>query len=274
MSRIFTFGCSFTNYIWPTWADIILYDNKGYNLGILGGGYDSILYRIMEADRVFKFTPDDTAIVILTTPIRWDLIFKKNNSLDWSTFGQVTTSFYSKYLNDLYTIDGLLFKSYYNMILIDDYLKKTKINYLLGSVNDPFINIENYFLDIKLENRTIDLINYVKKNVNIQLQDFYTFLYTNNKKKEWEIVKKFQDYNDYHPRPKQYLKWVNDILLKKIDFKLNITEEMLSPIENMIDSCTNYKDSEILYYKYPKFFNNEFGENVYLKEKEIKKYLL
>jgi hypothetical protein len=33
-SRIFTFGCSFTEYEWPTWADIILYKNIRYIMNI------------------------------------------------------------------------------------------------------------------------------------------------------------------------------------------------------------------------------------------------
>ena len=97
--RIFTLGCSFTNYAWPTWADIILYGNEGYNLGITGAGFDVLLYRLLEADRVYKLTPNDVVIVILTTPLRWDLIVNQECPL-WNGFGQVTTSPNSKYEND------------------------------------------------------------------------------------------------------------------------------------------------------------------------------
>jgi len=34
MGRIFTFGCSFTEYSWPTWADMILHKREGVNYGI------------------------------------------------------------------------------------------------------------------------------------------------------------------------------------------------------------------------------------------------
>ena len=271
MGRIFTFGCSFTSYSWPTWADIILYGNNGYNLGISGGGYDSILYRIMEADRIFKFTSDDIAIVCLTTPIRWDLIMGEGDSLSWECVGQVTTSKNKKYLDTFYSIEGLLFKSFYNIILINDYLKKTNIKYLLGSVNDPFSNVENYFNNINLSNKTIDLISYVKTNVELQLLDFYSFLNKNESKKMWKISKKFKDQSDYHPRPKDHYRWVCEILLKKIDIEIQLTEEMLTPIEKEIDLYTIYGEVEkSLIKQFPKYFKKRYNNPAYLSIKKTK----
>jgi len=125
MKRTFTFGCSFTEYFWPTWADIILYDNNGFNLGISGGGYDSILYRMTEADRVFKFTPDDNVIIVFTTPLRWDL----TGSNQWSANGQVyNNKVFEKYFDEFFTFETLLFQSYHNMVLINDFLKHKKFN--------------------------------------------------------------------------------------------------------------------------------------------------
>ena len=49
-NRIFTFGCSFTQYCWPTWADMLLYENSGKNYGISGGGFDQILSNLIQCD--------------------------------------------------------------------------------------------------------------------------------------------------------------------------------------------------------------------------------
>jgi len=263
MGRIFTFGCSFTNYGWPTWADIILYKNEGYNLGLVGGGYDSILYRIMEADRAFKFTSDDIAIVVLTTPIRWDLIIEDSVPI-WKCFGQTTTSSLSKYNNKLYSIDGLLFKSFYNIILINDYLKKTNIRYLLGSVNNPYLEVENYFDEVNIHYKTTDLINYVKDNVELHLQDFYSFLHRKDNQKKWKVGKKFKDYNDYHPTPRDHFKWVNNVLLDKIDIQLNFTENMLVPLENEIESYKIHSELNNLCIKFPNLFWKRTDTKIYL----------
>ena len=37
MSRLFTFGCSFTNYAWPTWADFLGLEFEHFeNWGVSG----------------------------------------------------------------------------------------------------------------------------------------------------------------------------------------------------------------------------------------------
>ena len=35
---LYTFGCSFTKYVWPTWADLLLSQVDGENWGMCGGG--------------------------------------------------------------------------------------------------------------------------------------------------------------------------------------------------------------------------------------------
>lgn len=59
----------------------------------------------MEADRVFKFTEKDTAIVILTTPIRFDLILDYHSEPYWHCSGQATTSKLQTEINKWYTIE-------------------------------------------------------------------------------------------------------------------------------------------------------------------------
>ncbi len=62
--RLFAFGCSFTNWIWPTWADIIApYFDEYYNYGYSGRGNWYIYNMLLNADKTYKFTKDDTVIV-------------------------------------------------------------------------------------------------------------------------------------------------------------------------------------------------------------------
>jgi len=64
--RIFAFGCSFTNYHWATWADIIAYsypEARYYNMGLSGAGNELIYNRVMEADARYNFTKNDLVIV-------------------------------------------------------------------------------------------------------------------------------------------------------------------------------------------------------------------
>jgi hypothetical protein len=73
MRRLFTFGCSFTQYNWPTWADIIGQSYDYYeNWGRCGGGNYLISSRIVECDHIHKLTKDDTVLVMFTSVPRID----------------------------------------------------------------------------------------------------------------------------------------------------------------------------------------------------------
>jgi hypothetical protein len=262
MSRIFTFGCSFTEYRWPTWADIILYGNVGYNCGVSGGGFDSILYRLMEVDRKFKLTSDDKVIIVFTTPLRWDII----TNYSWSTHGQILNSQFKKYENKLYSLEGLIFKSFYNIKIIHDFLENKKINYVFGSVNDLFLDLGNYFEKIDIIEETNELINYVKNNVEIKLLNFSK--YTSSYKTGWTTTKKYIDNNsEYHPRPITYYSWVNDILVKEIDVDIKITKEQILEIEKHIDSMEYVSQSHEIKNIFPDFFEHRLSYSIYIKDK-------
>ncbi len=68
MSRLFTFGCSFTNYRWSTWADCLAPEFDYFeNWGQAGGGNHYIFNSVMEADQRHQFGTGDTVIVCWTS---------------------------------------------------------------------------------------------------------------------------------------------------------------------------------------------------------------
>ena len=74
--RLFAFGCSFTNYAWPTWATIMAYDLQIpiYNFAIAGLGNRGIMNRIIEADAKFNIQPEDKIVILWSSFERWDHI--------------------------------------------------------------------------------------------------------------------------------------------------------------------------------------------------------
>lgn len=262
MSRIFTFGCSFTSYRWPTWADIILYGNEGCNFGVSGGGFDSILYRMMESDRRYVFTPKDKIIVVFTTPIRWDMIIDHR----WTQYGQILNNTeLNKHEGKLYTIEGLVFKSFYNIQLIKDYLEHRNLNYVFGSVNDLYKNLGNFFETVDVTNETNKLISHIKNNVEIKLIDFKTYM--GNGKESWEVSKYFKDYNsEYHPRPITYFNWVNDVLVKHMDIKINVSENQIFEIEKHIDSLVYFEELDNMYKVFPEFYRKKKNDSIYFRD--------
>jgi hypothetical protein len=64
--RFFAFGCSFTDYRWPTWADIVGKEFPGnyYNYGGGGASNPMIARAISEADLVYKLNKEDLVIIV------------------------------------------------------------------------------------------------------------------------------------------------------------------------------------------------------------------
>lgn len=106
MSRLFTFGCSFTKYAWPTWADFLgLEFDEFENWGLMGIGNVGIANRITECIIKNSINENDTVIIQWTGHLRNDYhLFrhKGNKKRDW--FGWKTKGSVFNYLNrDLYT---------------------------------------------------------------------------------------------------------------------------------------------------------------------------
>ena len=72
--RLFTFGCSFTRYYWPTWADMLGREYDEFeNWGNGGIGNRAILERLTECIVNNKITADDTIIVQWSDLHRFDM---------------------------------------------------------------------------------------------------------------------------------------------------------------------------------------------------------
>lgn len=87
--RVFTFGCSFTSYYWPTWADVIFQETPQaelHNLARAGAGNLMISARIAETNNRFKFNEDDLVLVMFTTPTREDRWLTEGG---WLTLGNI-----------------------------------------------------------------------------------------------------------------------------------------------------------------------------------------
>ena len=93
MSRLFVFGCSFTNYRWSTWADCLAPEFDYYeNWGQSGGSNQYIFYSLMECDQRHQFQEGDTVVVCWT-----DIMREARYTDRWQTLGVVANnSLYSK----------------------------------------------------------------------------------------------------------------------------------------------------------------------------------
>ena len=75
--RIFIFGCSFSNFRWPTWADMVRYsaDKPFQNWGQKGIGNVAIMHKMVECDLKNNLNEDDLLIAQWSTWTREDRFY-------------------------------------------------------------------------------------------------------------------------------------------------------------------------------------------------------
>lgn len=110
MSRLFAFGCSFTSWRWPTWADILGQEFDYYeNWGKPGAGNHYIFNSLNECIANNTLVPGDTVIIMWTNVMREDRYI--NNT--WEVSGNINTvninklydkSFVRKYIDERGTL--------------------------------------------------------------------------------------------------------------------------------------------------------------------------
>lgn len=117
--RFFAFGCSFTDFHWPTWASIIAkdLDIPSYNYGICGLGNVGIMHRMLEADLKHKFTKRDLIVVVWSSWPREDR-YRRDH---WVATGNILNSDCSEYdrkwLKDYWSIENDIVKNCTAIIL-------------------------------------------------------------------------------------------------------------------------------------------------------------
>ena len=88
-SRFFAFGCSFTHYKWPTWADIL---GKGFdvyeNWGRSGAGNQYIYNALIECHLKQSLTKNDTVAIMWSSTGREDRYVQRQ----WITSGNIWSS--------------------------------------------------------------------------------------------------------------------------------------------------------------------------------------
>ena len=89
--RAFLFGCSYTSFSYPTWANIMQkdLDIPVYNWGLSGTGNVAIQHRMVQCDLLNKFTKNDLIIPLWSSWTREDRYEEEG----WYAVGSVLNQF-------------------------------------------------------------------------------------------------------------------------------------------------------------------------------------
>lgn len=205
--RFFAFGCSFTSYIWPTWADIIskeMPNAEFYNLGKPGSGNLCISAKVAEANNRFKFTDTDLVMVMFSSYTREDRWVE----YEWMTRGNV-------FVNDVYPKDwvkkfaderGYLIRDAALIDLTTRYLKSLPCG-SFTMMGVPFkTNADSPNSDSTEPNDILEVYKDTFANMKPSLFDLEITGWTTDYKK----------FSDGHPSPIKYYNY-----LEKIGFNLS-----------------------------------------------------
>ena len=103
MSRLYTFGCSFTQYWrWPTWADALGREFDHFeNWGLCGAGNSYILWSLIECNQRNQLTANDEVWIMWSNTSREDRYVKdrwlEGGNIYWTAGSQLPEEYVKKF---------------------------------------------------------------------------------------------------------------------------------------------------------------------------------
>ena len=198
MSRLFTFGCSYTNYRWSTWADCLAPEFDYFeNWGQGGGGNHYIFNSVMEADQRHHFGANDTVIVCWSTFLRDDRYAQGR----WHTIGGMFTTpiYQTEYLKTHVDERGCVIRDF-------AYIKAVKV--LLESkpdLNWRFLSLANLKAGPRCESEPgepKDVMDVYADVLDSILPSYQEVLFPSG----WKLSE------DPHPSPAEHLAYLDAVL--------------------------------------------------------------
>lgn len=219
--RLYTFGCSFTKYKWPTWADFIGTQFETYeNWGQPGAGNFFIATQVYECCQKNCIGVDDTVLVMLSSTNRFDIIDRNSNFL---TEGNIynSPSLPKEFVENIWSEEFGIYLTWFaaNSIkkLLDGIGCKYKIMtaFDLTKLDDDSLIMN----DLLIKGRVIHTLHNLRTefNFNDNLNDFSKTML-----KEGHSYYNFveQGGKDDHPSMSIHLEWIKKYLHEYYDEKM------------------------------------------------------
>jgi hypothetical protein len=248
--RFFAFGCSFTAYSWPSWADLLALGYEEYhNYGIAGIGNRAIVERLAEANATYNFTKDDLVVVQWSTHLRNDWynprLVKKEGGVAWKTDGSVfnykNLKRYSQDWYDTFFYEPAYIMHTFNFISLgQQLLENTGCEWYMTSIGD----LRNIGTDLKDSNtfnenvipRDVKNEDFTCWEVYPHFKDVYNKTIWEDRKEHWlDPIMVTANWNfpqytyqwledgkledELHPSVEQHAFWLDTHLLEKLDKK-------------------------------------------------------
>jgi hypothetical protein len=231
--RIWCFGCSFTQYFYPTWADILIHEVEqhgysGENWGSCGKGNLYIANKVMECHARNQLGPNDYVFICWSNYFREDVYTDKRG---WHTPKHV---FAQTQYNDG-TVNGFGSAMYYAM---RDHalIQSTRLSLQALGITQYHFNI----LPMHGGDRGIDKVCDVYRtqfdgpammeSLNLMLQDEET---KRNRIRSFPPENPIDTLEEWHPLPHEHLEYIEKYIQPKVNWlNTGVTENTKLFVDN------------------------------------------
>jgi hypothetical protein len=203
MKRLYTFGCSFTQYDWPTWADILGREFVHFeNWGQLGGGNQYIFNSLSECLVKNSITENDLIAVMWTNVARED----RYVGGQWITPGNIYTqntydkNFVKKFADE----KGYLIRDLALIHAAKKMLEQYNIPHIFMSMV-PINNLDQYLVTPIKESESI--LTAYQTTINSIKPSIFEIVFKFN----W-IQRIFNKKIDLHALPIEHLTYIEQVL--------------------------------------------------------------
>jgi len=289
--RLFTFGCSFTEYPWPSWADLTSVAFDYYeNWGCRGIGNKAIAERIAEAHVKHKFCQDDTIIVQWSSHLRHDWYHvhrvPNNRFAGWKTAGSIFSGqnldvFTQQWLDLFFYEPAYVMHTLHSIILTQGFLESLGVKWYMTSIGD----IRKLGTDIDVAEKYGETLKSTSKEISIdqlhpQLRSHTRSIWVDHADHWLEPIHSFtkscqehawwfsdgksngSKWQETHPSTLQYSLWIKKSLADKISLlpqhldkidKITSTVEKLKTEINgeLSDFCKALTTTDLYYINWP-----------------------
>jgi hypothetical protein len=193
-NRFFAFGCSFTQYLWPTWADIISKEIPDTYLYAKSGAGNFYIYQaVIEAILTHKIDENDLVMIMFSNVTREDRYTKKDG---WITSGNLffQDTYDKNFIEKFFCEKGYLMRDLSLVEGIIRSLKETGVDYRLMSMV-PFNSLAS---DDRMMEGVDDVIDLYSSTIDQVMPSVLDVIFKGN-------------WNSRPNRPKYHTHWSKDI---------------------------------------------------------------
>ena len=269
--RLFTFGCSFTNYFWPTWNSFLALDDRWdeyENWALKGIGNQAIFERLTECIATKNLTSSDTVIVQWSGVYRHDIL---HSGKGWANTGGLGHSklFDSSWFDKFFDQEAYNFHTLTYIVAAQILLEKTNCIWRMTSMDDfKFFDTTRFIETGAADTALMDMNpswrnkfeHIFSKNKDNWIEHIaYDDSATSSNLHKWydESVDK-EPWPDWHPTPLQSWSWARNSLLPSLGLKeTELQQETVEEVEGFLKNLNKLDTAFSKMIEKFNWFNNQ-----------------